>query len=131
MTYKYQATLGKIFVGIKVVREDLNRASLGNLILRELVGKIISLVTLLAGYVMAAFTLRKRALHDIIGGTVVISDDKNPKSRKLIIGVTIATVALSTIPLIAQNVALVYLYPLFFLVIILTVLLPKKKNLES
>ena len=107
MTDKYQATLGKRFVGIKVVKEDLGKASLGNLILRESAGKILSLVTLLAGYVMAAFTLRKRALHDIIGGTVVIFDDKNPKSRKLIIGVTIASVIFSILYALAKIVILI------------------------
>ncbi|MEF3691788.1 MAG: RDD family protein [Candidatus Moraniibacteriota bacterium] len=100
MTDKYQATLGKKFVGIKVVKEDLSRASLGNLVLRETAGKFLSQLILLIGYIMAAFTSRKRALHDIIGGTVVIFDDKNVKSRKLIIGVITAIVGFFVIMLL-------------------------------
>ena len=92
MTDKYQATLGKRFVGIKVVKEDLGRASLGNLILRETAGKLLSQLILFIGYIMAAFTSRKRALHDIIGGTVVVFDDNNVKSRKLMIGIIASVV---------------------------------------
>lgn len=72
MTDKYQATLGKRAMGIIVVNEDFSKASLGNIILRETVGKIISGIILMIGYIMAAFTDRKRALHDMISGTVVI-----------------------------------------------------------
>lgn len=87
MTDKYQATLGKRFVGIKVVKEDLGRASLGNLILRETAGKLLSQLIFFIGYIVVAFTSRKRALHDIIGGTVVVFDDNNIKSRNLLIGI--------------------------------------------
>lgn len=72
MTDKYQATLGKKAMGIMVVDENLAKASLGNIVLRETVGKIVSAIILLIGYIMAAFTSKKRALHDLIAGTVVI-----------------------------------------------------------
>lgn len=72
MTDKYQATLGKKAMGIMVVNESLIKASLGNIVLRETVGKIVSAIILLIGYIMAAFTSKKRALHDLIAGTVVI-----------------------------------------------------------
>ncbi|HBI17250.1 MAG TPA: RDD family protein [Candidatus Moranbacteria bacterium] len=72
MTDKYQATLGKKAMGIMVVDESLAKASLGNIVLRETVGKIVSAIILLIGYIMAAFTSKKRALHDLIAGTVVI-----------------------------------------------------------
>ena len=35
-------------------------------------GKIISTLILLIGYIMAAFTEKKQALHDMMAGTLVI-----------------------------------------------------------
>lgn len=72
MTDTYQATLGKRAMGIKVVSDNLERATLNQLVMREIVGKLLSSITLGIGYVMAGFTERKRALHDMIAGTVVI-----------------------------------------------------------
>lgn len=76
MTDRYQATLGKKLLGLKVVNEDFTKAPLGNIVLRETVGKIISSIILLIGYIMVAFNKKKRALHDIVSGTVVIRDSK-------------------------------------------------------
>lgn len=76
MTDRYQATLGKKIFGLKVVNENFTKASLGNIILRETVGKIVSAIILFIGYIMAAFSSRKRALHDIIADTVVVYDSK-------------------------------------------------------
>lgn len=91
MTDKYQATLGKKAMGIIVVTENFQKASLGNIILRETVGKIISGIILCIGYLMAAFTDRKRALHDMISGTVVIYKDSSTKmSNGAIIGIVAA-----------------------------------------
>jgi uncharacterized RDD family membrane protein YckC len=84
MTDKYQATLGKKAMGIIVVDETLDKAPLGRIILRETVGKIISTIILFIGYIMAAFTNKKRSLHDLISGTVVIyKDSEISQSDKL------------------------------------------------
>ena len=40
-------------------------------------GKIVSAILLMIGYLMAAFTKRKQALHDIMAGCLVI---RKPKS---------------------------------------------------
>lgn len=66
-----QATIGKQAMGIIVT--DLNGARIdpGKAALRW-VGKIISALILFLGYIMAAFTERKQALHDIIAGTLVL-----------------------------------------------------------
>ena len=66
-----QATLGKQALSIKVA--SLN----GELISFERAtgryfAKFISNLSLLVGYIMAAFTKKKQALHDTIAGTLVI-----------------------------------------------------------
>ena len=68
---KYQATLGKMAVGIKVVRSNGERLTLGRAIGRFF-AYILSSITLCIGFVMAAFTERKQALHDIICDTLVV-----------------------------------------------------------
>ena len=66
-----QATLGKRAVGIKVTNLEGQRIGFGQATGRFF-GKIISGLTLLIGYMMAGFTDRKQALHDIIAGTLVV-----------------------------------------------------------
>lgn len=79
MVYKYEATFGKKLVGIKVVSDKSERLTLGQVILRETVGKIVSSMTLMIGYIMAGFTERKQALHDKIASTTVVYKDPNKK----------------------------------------------------
>jgi len=93
MTDKYQATFGKKAMGIIVVAEDLSKLPLGKIILRETIGKIVSGIILGIGYLMAAFTNRKRALHDIISGTVVIYKEPEAKTHNgVIVGVMVACI---------------------------------------
>ena len=68
---KFQGTLGKMALGIKVT--DMNGAKLDfvKAFLRNLC-KIISNFTLLIGYIMAGFTEKKQALHDMIASTLVV-----------------------------------------------------------
>ncbi|MFC5272096.1 RDD family protein [Adhaeribacter terreus] len=66
-----QATLGKQAMGIYVCRIDGTRLTFLRATLRYF-SKIISGVTLLIGYIMAAFTKRKQALHDLIADTLVL-----------------------------------------------------------
>lgn len=66
-----QATLGKMALGIKVTDLQGRPISFGRAVGREL-AKILSTCTLLIGYLMAAFTERKQALHDMIAGTLVV-----------------------------------------------------------
>lgn len=67
---KYQATLGKMAVGIKVVDLNGNKISFGKATGRFF-GKIISGAIFYVGYIMAAFTERKQALHDMMANTLV------------------------------------------------------------
>jgi uncharacterized RDD family membrane protein YckC len=66
-----QATLGKMAVGIKVTDDDGQPISFARGIGRYLAG-ILSSLTLCIGYVMAGFTDRKRALHDMVASTLVV-----------------------------------------------------------
>jgi len=71
---RVKATLGKMAVGIKVTSLDGCRLTFGSAMVRNL-GKIISASTLGIGFVMASFTPKKQALHDMIpkGFLVVLS----------------------------------------------------------
>ena len=66
-----QATLGKMALGLKVTDESGRRISFARASARYF-GKILSRMTLLIGYIMAGFTARKQALHDLIAGTLVV-----------------------------------------------------------
>ena len=66
-----QATLGKMALGVVVTDLDGNRISFGKATGRFF-GKILSSLILLIGYIMAAFTERKQALHDMLAGTLVL-----------------------------------------------------------
>ena len=66
-----QATLGKMAVGIKVTDEDGQRISFARGIGRFF-ATMLSSITLCIGYLMAGFTDRKRALHDMVASTLVV-----------------------------------------------------------
>lgn len=66
-----QATLGKMAVGIKVVRTDGTRISMGRGVGRYF-GFMLSSLIMGIGLLMAAFTERKQGLHDMICDTLVV-----------------------------------------------------------
>lgn len=66
-----QATIGKIALNIKVINRAGNRLSFGNASGRFF-GKIVSGLILGIGFLMAAFTQHKQALHDIISDCYLI-----------------------------------------------------------
>lgn len=68
---KYQATLGKMALGLKVTTTDGARIDFVKSLIRQ-IGKYVSGVILLIGYIMAAFTEKKQALHDMIASTLVV-----------------------------------------------------------
>jgi len=67
----WQATLGKKALGLMVTDVGGGRISFGRASGRFF-GKIISALILWIGYIMAGFTEKKQALHDIMAGTLVI-----------------------------------------------------------
>jgi uncharacterized RDD family membrane protein YckC len=68
-----QASIGKAILGLKVARLHGGRISMVRSVGREL-SKILSGMLLLLGYVMAAFTPRKQALHDLVASTYVVRE---------------------------------------------------------
>jgi uncharacterized RDD family membrane protein YckC len=67
----YQATVGKIALGIQVTDLNGNRISFLRALGRNL-AEILSALILLIGYIMVAFTEKKQGLHDMIAGTLVV-----------------------------------------------------------
>ena len=76
----WQATLGKKALGLIVVGEDGGRISLLRAIGRYL-GKILSSLILLIGFIMVAFTARKQGLHDMLASTYVVKGQPGMGSR--------------------------------------------------
>lgn len=76
MIMKYQATPGKMTLGLIIVSNDLERITLAQVLMREIVGKFLSSLIFDIGYFMVAFTKRKQGLHDIIAKTLVIYKDE-------------------------------------------------------
>lgn len=66
-----QATLGKQALGIKVTNLDGKPISFFNATGRYF-AKYLSALIFLIGYIMAAFTGKKQALHDMLASTLVI-----------------------------------------------------------
>jgi len=68
---KYQATPGKMAMGLKLVRTDGAHLTKGRIVGRYF-AELISSMILAIGYIMAAFDQEKKSLHDIICDTRVI-----------------------------------------------------------
>ena len=66
-----QATLGKMALGIIVTDMDGKRVTFGRATGRYF-GKILSSLIMSIGYLMAAFTEKKQALHDMIASCLVV-----------------------------------------------------------
>ncbi len=66
-----QATVGKMALGLKVTDLEGRRISFPRATGRHF-AKYVSGMALLIGYIMAGFTERKQALHDMIAGTLVV-----------------------------------------------------------
>jgi uncharacterized RDD family membrane protein YckC len=75
-----QATVGKIALGIQVTDLEGNRLTFGRALGRNL-AKIISVLTLYIGFIIAAFTERRQALHDLIASALVVKRGEQPVSR--------------------------------------------------
>ena len=86
---KRQATIGKSLCGLKVGGPNGERISVGRALGRE-AAKIISSLTMLIGFVIAAFTRNKQALHDFVASTYVVREGPS----RVLAAVAIAVLAL-------------------------------------
>lgn len=66
-----QATLGKMAIGIVVTDENYRRINFGQASGRFF-GKFLSAIILGIGFIMAGFTQKKQALHDVLADTLVV-----------------------------------------------------------
>jgi uncharacterized RDD family membrane protein YckC len=93
MTYNYGATLGKMLLGIAVKSEDLQKLTLGRVILRETLGKFISGIILGIGFIMSGFTEKKQGLHDKMASSVVVYKNPGESHRvAMVIGIILAAI---------------------------------------
>ena len=101
----HQASLGKMAVGIKVVRSNGERISFWRAFGRYW-AMIPSALILLIGYLMAGFTERKQALHDMICDTLVVDKHAytdHPEWQREELGtVTIVILALAGLAIVAM-----------------------------
>lgn len=68
----YQASIGKVALGLRVSRADGQKLGFGRASLRY-VGKYISFYILGIGFLLALFTPRKQALDDFLASSVVLA----------------------------------------------------------
>ena len=71
---RYQASFGKLAIGMKVVDDAGNRLSIPKATGRNLL-KFLSAIILFIGFMMAGWTRRKQALHDKIVNCLVVMRD--------------------------------------------------------
>ncbi len=67
----WQATIGKKLFSVRVITAEGKPLSFGRATGRHF-GKYLSVIIWMLGFVLAAFTPKKQALHDIIAETVVV-----------------------------------------------------------
>ncbi len=63
---------GKIAIGIKIVKTDGSSIGFGRTLIREVIGKIISSIILLLGYIWILFDGKRQGWHDKIASTYVV-----------------------------------------------------------
>ena len=69
---KFQGTIGKMALGIKVTDLEGNQIGFAKAFGRYL-GKIVSAIIVGIGFLMVAFTERKQGLHDSMSGCLVVN----------------------------------------------------------
>ena len=67
-----QATFGKSVMSLRVTNYEGQRISFGHATGRFFAKIVSGLIPLAIGYIMAGFTEKKQALHDLIAGTLVL-----------------------------------------------------------
>ena len=68
-----QATPGKKWTKIKVTNDKELHVSVSQTVIRN-TSKILSLLLLFGGFITILFNAKRKALHDYIGGTLVLFD---------------------------------------------------------
>lgn len=79
---KNGATPGKKFFKIKVLQTNHKPVSLGKVVLRETVGKLLSSLVFNLGYIWAGVDSKKQTWHDKIAKTYVVYTESLSRGRK-------------------------------------------------
>jgi len=105
MTNKYQATLGKMAVGIKVCDANtMQKASLGHIWMREFINRIFlstPIIFMSLFDVVVAFADKKRGLHDMAAKTVVVYKKSTKKMSGGVIAIIVVIAIFVIIGIIA------------------------------
>ncbi|QQE11288.1 RDD family protein [Planctomycetota bacterium] len=83
----FARTIGKAFCGLRVCRksDDEKKVGVVGIVVREAVGKLLTLMTLGLGFAIPMmFTRSKRALHDYVGGVKVVRSER--RSKRVLFG---------------------------------------------
>lgn len=74
MTKGFNQTIGKMILGIKVVKIDGSKLTWTDLLFREVIGRFLHSAMLILNllYLAVAFTKEKQGIHDMIGNTIVV-----------------------------------------------------------
>ena len=65
-------TIGKLVLGLTILNADGSRAGLVGIIKRNIVGYLLTALTLGVGFLISALNASGRSLHDFVGGTIVV-----------------------------------------------------------
>ena len=76
-TYYKGQTPGKMLLGLHVVDKNGHKPNLKQVLMREVIGKAISALALLIGYLWIIWDPQKRAWHDHMAGTFVVKRERN------------------------------------------------------
>ena len=99
-----QATLGKRAVGVLVTSRDGHRISFERALGRAFAKGLFNQVTFCLSSVLAAVVPRKRALHDMVAGTLVVeSPSRDANARRVVVAVVVCGLLL--VPFMAAVVA--------------------------
>jgi len=69
-------SLGMMMCRLRIVRTDGGDPSVARVIVRNILGLLLTFLTLGSGFLLAAFTPSGRALHDYLTGTMLIFGSK-------------------------------------------------------
>ncbi len=95
-----QATFGKQLLGLQVTDLDGARVSFVRALMRNL-GKILSAIPLYIGFILAAFTGRKQALHDILAKCLVVRTGPSRLLKAIIIIVVLVIAVIAIMVAVA------------------------------
>lgn len=65
-------SIGKFLTGLRIVKKDGNTVSISRILVRQLIGYPLTILTLCVGFIISGFNRKGLALHDFLAGTMVV-----------------------------------------------------------